>query len=391
MTDWFPASIDEVSADWLSDILNTEVRSFEAAFLPGGVLGDTHRLKLDLAPGPPTGPESVVIKQPTLIDDRRELAITNRFYLKELRFLQTATDGLPVNVPDVYAIAEDGSPDASSFVIVMEDLAAHSTVFDQLNDPPDVPFAGKFCEDIAALHGHFWESERLSENWIGRPDGRYEFGLDAMCRECPEHLDDLCREYEQIYQQDLFDTPEAPTALALTRILAGPHCNAICDYLNEALNQRPLTLLHGDLRADNIFRTTGAPVETARLTYIDWQLLHAGPPGPDFTQAWAHSLPPETRRHDLTLLKGYHDRLLEVQPQADKYTYDMLIEDYRYGYLLYWMAIVSAIAIQLPDLEESPDRDHMRLFYRQALYYMLVALHEHECLDAVERIVTEVT
>ena len=33
--------------------------------------------------------------------------------------------------------------------------------------------------------------------------------------------------------------------------------------------------------------------------------------------------------------------------------------------------IVSAIAIQLPDLEESPDREHMRLFYRQALYYAM--------------------
>ena len=29
------------------------------------------------------------------------------------------------------------------------------------------------------------------------------------------------------------------------------------------------------------------------LTFIDWQLLHAGPPGPESTQAWQYSLEPE--------------------------------------------------------------------------------------------------
>jgi hypothetical protein len=170
VADWFPKSIDEVSTDWLSGVFDAEVRGFEKTFLPGGVLGDAYKLKLEYEGDSKGAPPSVVIKHPTEIEDRREMAISNKAYVKELRFFETATAGLPISVPKVYAPADDSSPEAANFLILMEDLTTHSTVFDQLNDPPDVAFAAKFCQDIAELHGHFWESERLTESWIGRPD-----------------------------------------------------------------------------------------------------------------------------------------------------------------------------------------------------------------------------
>ena len=54
------------------------------------------------------------------------------------------------------------------------------------------------------------------------------------------------------------------------------------------------------------------------------------------------------------------------------------------------LAIISAVAIQLPDLEASQDRDRMRAFYKQALYYMLAAMEDHCCLEMVDKIVAEV-
>ena len=119
--------------------------------------------------------------------------------------------------------------------------------------------------------------------------------------------------------------------------------------------------------------------------------MYAGPPGPDFTQAWAHSLPPSLRRKDKALLKGYHDRLIEISPGARTYTYDMLIEDYKFGYLLYWMAIISALATALQGIENSVDGERMRAFYKQAVNYMLVAMEDHQCLDMVQSIAAKVS
>jgi len=387
----FPKLIGEVSTDWLSEVFDAEVTGFDKSFLPGGVLSDAYKLDIGYADGSTSAPKSAVIKLATEIDKQRDMATSNGAYLKELRFFQEFAEGVPIRVPDVYAIADDGSPDAEYFVILMEDLSTHSTVFDQLNDPPDGPFVQKFCMDVAELHGSFWESDRLTEEWIGSSDGRYVFTLESLCRECPENLEEFRRQWQRLYGVDVFDVPDAPTALALTETLAGPKSIAILDYISEVLNQRPRTLMHGDLRADNIFRTTNKNAEDAELTFIDWQLICAGPPGPDFTQAWGHTLPPTLRRKDMAFLKGYHDHLVEVSPATEAYTYEMLIEDYRYGYLLYWMAIISALATSLPGIEGSDDGERMHALYKQVVYYMLIAMEDHGCGDMLNRITAEVS
>ena len=390
MSDSFPRVIDDVSCDWLSEVFGAPVSGFDKTFLPGGVLADAYKLNLRYSGASNGAPESAVIKLATEIDDQREMATDNDAYLKELRFFQELAETMPIGVPEVYACADDGSDNAEYFVILMEDLSTHSRVFDQLRDPPQGVMLEKFCHDIADLHGSFWESEQLTESWIGEADGRYVFTLESLCEDCPENLDVLCSAWESTYGKDMFTEVDAPHIKELSQMLAGPHSRAILEYMSSRLDERPKTLLHGDLRADNIFRSNADTEEQTKLTYIDWQILHAGPPGPDFTQAWAHSLPPETRRHDKTLLKGYHDHLVQVNPAAGAYSYDMLIEDYQLGYLLYWMAIISALATSVPGLDESTDRERMTLLYAQVIRYMFVAMEEHDSLGMARRIVAEV-
>ena len=93
---------------------------------------------------------------------------------------------------------------------------------------------------------------------------------------------------------------DLPGVAALTALLCGPQSDAILDCIYDTLSSRPRTLLHGDLRADNVFRTSDRGHEDADLTFIDWQVVHAGPPGPEFTQAWMHSLEPAVRRRGIT-------------------------------------------------------------------------------------------
>jgi aminoglycoside phosphotransferase (APT) family kinase protein len=179
------------------------------------------------------------------------------------------------------------------------------------------------------------------------------------------------------------------TLRPLTDILTGPYCIQLVDYMNAKLSARPRTLTHGDLRADNIFRSNGLPVQDSKLTYIDWQLLQPGPPGPEFTQSWQHSLAPEIRRKDLDFLKAYHDRRVALAPQSANYSYENLVEDYRMAFILWWMALISLGAATIPVFDQ-PEGQRMKALWGQGLGYMFHAMQDHNCLDLVEQYLAEV-
>lgn len=129
--------------------------------------------------------------------------------------------------------------------------------------------------------------------------------------------------------------PNAVPARRESAVASGAYAKEL-NFFRELACEVPIRTptmyaVHSDLRADNIFRTDpalGRSVEDSELTYIDWQLVTAGPPGPEFTQAWQHSLPPEVRRKDRAILRQYHQRLVELNPAASAYTYEMLLQDY---------------------------------------------------------------
>eukprot|EP01051_Picozoa_sp_SAG22_P002640 SAG22_NODE_120_length_19227_cov_7.584013_4_plen_205_part_00 len=152
------------------------------------------------------------------------------------------------------------------------------------------------------------------------------------------------------------------------------------------LSKRPRTLLHGDLRSDNIFKAKeGDPAATAPYKFIDWQCLSPGPGGVDFVQLCTACMQPPVRHclllagfagesrdcgcsfcspswkfHALNraggiilqedysrldeLLKAYHDRLTEVNPKAAAaYNYDTMKKDYAIGSALIWVAFIGKL------------------------------------------------
>ena len=163
--------------------------------------------------------------------------------------------------------------------------------------------------------------------------------------------------------------------------------------MNDRLSARPRTLVHGDLRADNIFRThpdRGLSAKESTLTYIDWQILQPGPPGPEFTQAWQHTLAPEVRRKDLVFLKEYHDRLAVLAPAAAaSYPYESLVEDYRIAFVLWWMGLTTLGVATIPVFDK-PEGQRMRALWHQGLRYSWQAIQDHGCLAMVEGFAAEV-
>lgn len=389
----FPRTVDAIDNEWLSGVLGAEVTSFCIASFEGGVLSDTFKLHgIEYAGSAHVGPRSVVVKLPNAVPARRESAIASGAYAKELNFFRELADDVPIRTPKLYALASDGSADAVNFILVMEDLTVHSKVFDQVKDPPDEGFSRRIALDAATLHAKFWESPTLALPWVSPSGQRYEFPMDPNCRKSPETLESFRSLWHEVFGIEIFDNAGCDQALETTEILCGLHCDAIHDYIYDVLSTRPRTLLHGDLRADNIFRTDpalGRSVTDSELTYIDWQLVTAGPPGPEFTQAWQHSLPPEVRRKDLEILQQYHRRLVELNPAASAYTYEMLIQDYLFGFLFWWSNLVTLGTTVLPMFDQ-PEGRRMKALWGQGLVWMLIAMTDHDCLNLIRRIQAEV-
>lgn len=268
----------------------------------------------------------------------------------------------------------------------MEDLGAHSRVFDQVEDNPDEPFMRKIALEIATMHARYWESHETRLPWLSRGDHRYVFTFDAACRESPDRLDEFATLWRQMCGRELYDEGGVPSSEAITRLLCGPESGLIIDRITDRLSHRPHTLLHGDLRADNIFRSDparGLSVEASRLTYIDWQLIGVGPPGIEFAQAWIHSVPPELRRKDRDVLRLYHERLASLNPAAGGYSLDTLIEDYALGLCLWWAALVTVGANTLTDFDK-PDSTRMKRLWEMCIPRTFIALDDHDCVALIE-------
>jgi hypothetical protein len=382
-----PVSARSITPEWLGGVLGAAVASFSVTAIEGGVMSDVYRVHdIRYRSHGDDLPSSLVVKMATESDDRRTAAVTFQAYARELHFFRELAPVAPIRTPVLYACVDDGQPNPERFAIVMEDLSACAKVFDQISSPPDLPSARRMAMDAARLHAYFWGSAATRLPWLAPPDGSYRFSLDALTRSSPASLAEFSGLWREMYGEQLFDPDRFGDATHLVTVLCGPSCDVIHDRLYERFSSRPRTVLHGDMRADNLFRThpaPGVPADEAQLIFLDWQVAHAGPPGLEFSEAWMHSLEPEVRRHDLALLRDYHDRLVELRPAAARYTYEMLVEDYSLGCCLWLMALVAVGAKTLPAFDQ-PGTARMKLLWDKMLVRSLTAVAELDCLSLIE-------
>ena len=382
-----PKSITDVTNSWLSEILGGEITGFDVTFLEGGVLSDAFKIHSIRYADSSKLPTSVVLKITNAKEDQRAVAVNNKVYVREVRFFKELVDEVPLRTPIIYSVLDDGSDGCEFFSIVMEDLGTHSDVFDQVNDPPDEAYLRKINLEVAEFHAKFWESDILERDWLRHPGDRYEFPLHDAALTCPDNIETFVTLWEKSFGQSPFHASWSSVE-PLAKLICDGNAQQVLDNIYTTFTERPWTLVHNDLRADNLFRTKGQPAETGDLTYIDWQLIGPGPVGPEFTQSWQHSLAPELRRKDLDFLKQYHQRLVEHSPEAAAYTYEMLVEDYRLGFILWWMALTTLGAATLPSFE-TPEGERMKALWGQGLQYMWQAMDDHDCYDLVQKMLSE--
>jgi hypothetical protein len=295
-----PSSIDGVTPQWLTAVLNcgTVTRAHaERIAEDTGFSALLFRVHLE-GRGVPA---SVIVKLPAASEARGAMELLGG-YQRELSFYRLVAASGPMQTPHVYAAR---MVDAN-FVLVLEDLCD----WDNADHLAGLSMKrARLC--IAQLAGlHAWSSDR-----------RNSAALDAFpSLDTPIARDLLIPAFGpgwQIYL-DKCSQPVQPVVARFAERFAEFAPPALHELTGRSM------LLHGDIRADNLF------FRGDRLKVVDFQLAALGAGVADVAYLVSQGLPTETRRgHDDELVREYL-ACLRAHGVTD-YSFDEAWRHYRFA------------------------------------------------------------
>lgn len=322
----FPTVIDDVTAPWLTETLRSsgalgsgsQVSHFDIdpIGMGIGIMGLLYRLSLHYD-GDGAGPAVVVAKLASSDPQARHVSRVFRFYEKEVGFYRNFAALTPIPTPACYAA--DHNPETDDFVLLLEDFG-DAGVHSQVDGcPPEEALPA--VRSIARHHAMFADSPLFDD-----PDFAWlPFGSDSPNPEgVIQGLADAWEPFQQTF-------PELVTSeLAAIMERFGRSARSLLTVKEG----RPITLVHGDYRLDNLFFSGGGAdsdggpdSEASAVTAIDWQVCAKGPCAYDLGYFMTQSLTVEDRRtHEAALIDAY---LAELEAAGVVHDPDMLIDDYR--------------------------------------------------------------
>jgi hypothetical protein len=337
----FPVEPGAVTPGWLSQVLGAKVREcrLEQIGIGVGLLGRLYRAHLD---GDSDVPSSVVIKFPTLDPVARSAICENlELYLTEVRFYQEIGLANPLRPARPYFAAFDEL--SHDFVLVLEDVGglrlADQTIGCNAKDAETV------IDAIARQHAHWWESAHFATlPWL------------KTYRD-PPFPKVLAANFESAWPRFL-EGVGADVSPALRTF--GERFPSLIPWFLDELVRPPLTLLHGDLRLDQLFFATG--LDDPPVTALDWQLTAKGRGAYDVGYFLSQSLATDVRRGcEAELLKRYCGRLAErgiAYPAAE------LQRDYRIT--VAWCFIYPVLGAGQLDVANQRQLDLLRTVFERS-------------------------
>ena len=320
----FPLSIEEIDASFLSEHLGINIHSFQYERIGAdrGMLGEIYKVTIQSD----TGSQEVVAKFSAPRKEALDNAKRGGTHERELRCYDELLNSTPVSIPEIFACWFD---EGSSEYLILQEFIAFDQSVDQIVGIT-IAQSKLVIEEAAAMHAHWWEhADLVQSSWLPRlNDDRRRTNLTTVTRlgwgPLTEILDESGNTYPKISGDNLADEID----------------DMLCDLSTSAS-----TLIHSDLRADNLlFNTSGDGV-----MIVDWQGCSFGPSSFDITYHMIQSLSIDDRRQNETELLNHYINSLESF--GHHITTDEVHKLYRNS-ILYSLSI--ACAVPLINDVESP-------------------------------------
>ncbi len=236
-----------LTAEWLSEALETEVRSVVHERIGSGVTGAAYRLTLDRDGSPDT-----LVAKIAAGNAEARYRVRNG-YRAEVGFYIDLAATVDIRTPRCWHAAIDD--DGTRFTLLLEDLAPRA---------PGVQVAGCSLEqaddavrNLAGLHAPRWDDDSLFDlAFLQRP-------TDARAAFLSQLASSATDAFVERYETDL-DADDVATL------------RAAADVMEHWLRSPPehVAPIHGDYRLDNLM----FPPHGAGVVAVDWQTLSVAPP-----------------------------------------------------------------------------------------------------------------
>jgi hypothetical protein len=322
-----PQRPEEITAGWIDEVLHAggalidqRVVGVSAVAIGGerGFLSQTIRVHLEYDRSTGSEPASVVVKIEPGSRVFAEAVQGIKAFEREIGFYADVAPRLPIRLPRVWCadVLAEGN------VLVMEDLSA----LDGLDQVHGVRHEHVLAavRAIAIVHARYWNEPSLAGlTWL--PDHDHFIGEGYV-----EHWPAFARAYELNIGRD---------AVALGERVARHK-----EWLEERIMGRAATLIHSDLRGDNLLHDPA----TGEVIVIDWQLSTRSLGAIDPARLLGGSEPPPERRgHQLETFATWHDAL--GRAGVRDYDAEEALEDFRLAVLYCLFIPVKVFALVGPD------------------------------------------
>lgn len=274
-----PATIDEVTVEWLAAATGLAVTGLDAEIIGVGIGVSSAVYRLHLS-GTDV-PKTLVLKLPALDEAAVFTSSMLRMYEREVKFYEELRERSPIDAPQGFggAVSEDGA----SYFVLMEDEGGHRVV-DQI-EGMEIADAERAVDELALWHAEFWgDAERFVETGaaVSLADPIYLAVLPVVFAEGWEKV------------SSLMDVEPAIANVA-------PRWAEAMPAMLATLSTSPTTVIHGDYRADNIFFAADG-----RTVLLDFQLTGLGSPSYDLAYFVTQSLLPDVAvAHERVLFDRY--------------------------------------------------------------------------------------
>ena len=350
-----PWRAEDISVDWLNNVLgkhddfrSAEIASFDMDMISEGYgfVGEVWRLKLNFEHRTSSAPGSVAAKFANR--DPRIKSFAGEITVREANVYRHLGTDSEFIMPRCYF--SDSDPETGDCTILIEDLGRGRFGNNTGGISEDDAMAA--VRAIAVFHAKWWGRTDLERaRWLTTPIDLADYLRERFMHSAPiflerfdEQVDDEYREIMSLYEEKLIPILEAAS---------GP----------------PLTLVHGDLRPDNIVFDTD--FRGSSITAVDWQLTSRGKGALDISYLATFGLTVDLRRAiEDSLLSVYHTTL--VSEGVTEYSMNQCQADYRISILYPFRVLVQALA----NLDLSNDRG--QVLARVLLERTSAALRDHD-------------
>ena len=285
-----PVDVDDVTPSWLSEVLDVPVTAVDVVARHSGTTGRA-RIALTYGRDAPDRPTAMFVKLAPFDERQRRFVDAVGLGIAEARFYRDVAASVAVRVPRVWhAAVEEGR-----YVMVLEDLVASGCRFPSPDDGDLDVVTGRLVDELAELHGPFWESPALDDGplaFVG-DGGRLQFGAGGpfIARAVARFASEM---------------PPVFTRLGELYVEAAPQ-------VAELWASLPRTLAHGDPHLGNLF------VDGERPGFFDWGMVMPRAGMWDVAYVLCGSVPTELRRaREAEWIRRYCDGLARHGVELDE-------------------------------------------------------------------------